>query len=301
MTDPSAFGPLPLLADGALAGGLRARAPDWRGPLEALNQERPAVVQAVHAEFAAAGARLLRTNTEHASAAALAATGLAERAEALNNSGSALARAGQREAGLAVGGQGPVDGAASPAVGFVMGALGAPPAPGAVDDPAWQRAYAEQVVYLSDTGVDFILLQHVTRLGDAVALTRRVAAVSDAPVLAALQFDPAGRTAEGADPAHAGAALVEAGAQALGLSCGPGADALPGCVEALLAMGLPVAVLPGVREPDGSAPHPAAPTLEPEAFAAWLAPLAAQGVTILGGCCGVTPAHVRALARALGK
>lgn len=303
MIDPALFGPPPLLADGAPADWLRHAQTEWRGPLEVLNQERPHAVQAMHAAFAAAGARLLRTNTEHANAAALAATGLSERAEALNNSGSALARAGQREAeGAGIPAQ-PGTGPPAPpgTAGFVMGTVGAPPGAGQVDEPDWQRAYGEQAIYLSDTGVDFFLLQHVSRLGDAVALTRRIGGASDAPVLAALQLDGEGRTADGADARHAAAALAEAGAQALGLSCGPGPQALPACLEALLATGLPVAVLAGIHPADGASPYPGAPALTPAAFAEWLAPLADSGVAILGGCCGVTPAHIRALAHALGR
>jgi methionine synthase I (cobalamin-dependent) len=57
-----------------------------------------------------------------------------------------------------------------------------------------------------------------------------------------------------------------------------------------------VAVLAGLHVPGSDPPYPGAPTLEPAAFADWLAPLGAQGVAILGGCCGVTPAHIAALA-----
>lgn len=288
MIDPSAFGPLPLLADGDPAQALACREADWQQPVEALNQFRPEAVQALHAEFAAAGARLLRTNTAQATAAALAPHGLAERSEAINNSGSALARRALAQA-IPAGG------------GFVMGTLAAPPGPGLLQRPDWQRSTVEQIIYLSDTGVDLFLLQHCTRLADALALTGLATRASDAPVLAALLLDAAGRTADGHDAAAAGAALADAGAAALGLSCGPGPQALPACLDALLECGLPVAVLAGVHGGTAAPPYPGAPALDPAAFAAWLAPLAQRGVAILGGCCGVRPAHVRALAQALGR
>lgn len=283
MIDPALFASLPLLADGGVGDALRRRHPDWRGPVEALNQSRPEAVQALHAEYAAAGARLLRTNTAGANAAALALHGLDERAEALNNSGSALARQAQAPPGL------------------VMGTLGPPPTPEGWADPAWERGVAEQAIYLSDTGVELFLLEHFPRLDAAEALTRRLKGLSDAPVLAALQFGPDARTADGPDAVAAADVLGAAGADALGLCCGPGAAALPQCLPPLLASGLPVAVLAGVHAPGAAPPYPGAPALGPDAFADWLAALAGHGVAILGGCCGVEPAHVRALARALGR
>lgn len=296
--DRDPFSRLPLLADGDPASALRTAqaGAESPGPPEALNQSNPGAVQAVHAAHARAGAELLRTNTAQANAAALAPHGLSERAEAINNSGSALARAGLREAA--------VDG--EPA-GFVMGTLGVPPRAGLLHDPRWERALSEQVIYLSDTAVDFFLLRHVTRLADACTLTGRIRLTSDAPVLAALHLDAHGRTEDGAEAAAAARALREAGAGALGLCCGPGPDALPAALAALLAegrdAGLPVAVLAGIVDSAtaGPPPYPGAPALTPDAYAAWLAPLAAQGVAILGGCCGVTARHTLALARALGR
>jgi methionine synthase I (cobalamin-dependent) len=308
MLDPSAFAPLPLLADGGVAHALAREPATGAQGVEALNQSRPQAVQALHARYVAAGARLLRTNTALGCAAHLAPAGLADRAEAINNSGSALARralgpGGARPPGAAPGAAAPTESVPrlAPAQGFVMGTLAPPPQAGLLERPEWRRAYGEQIVYLSDTEVDFFLLQHCTRLADALALTQRVRQVSDAPVLAALQLDAAGRTEDGHDAASAGAALAAAGAGALGLCCGPGPAALAACVEALLGHGLPVAVLAGLDDGAGPPPYAGAPRLDPAGFAAWLAPLAARGVAILGGCCGAGPEHIAALARALGR
>jgi len=280
MLDPAFFESPPLLADGGLRHDLAGRPESGGRPPEALNLEQPELVRAAHGAFRAAGAQLLRTNTAHANPLALAPHGLAERAEAVNNSGVALARAGQGFRGL------------------VMGSLAPPPGlkPGRLALPSWERAYGEQIVYLSDTGVDFFLLEHFTSLEDALALTRRIAGLSDAPVLAALSPNSGGHTEEGVPLADAAFALAGAGAGALGLSCGTGTARLAEFAEALGAPGLPVALLPGLLAPG----VPGAP-LAPEAFGALLAPFADRGVAILGGCCGVAPAHIRALALALGR
>lgn len=281
MANASLLDDLPLLADGDVSLSLQGRPANWKAPVEALNQFHPEIVAELHAAFVGAGARLVRTNTARATAVELEHYGLAERAEALNNGASALARQSVGQDG------------------FVMGTLGAPERAGALNEPAWERAQNEQIIYLSDTGVDFFLLHHVSRLADALTMTRRVKGLSDAPVLAALRLDPAGRTEDGHGAAEAAASLAEAGADALGLSCGPGPDALPAALEALMGPGLPVAVLAGLHAAGCNPPYPGAPAMEPEAFAAWLAPLARQGVAILGGCCGCGPTHIRALGEAL--
>lgn len=309
----------PLIADGSVrdALALRLAQPDVgagspsRSPMrgsageaptlpEALNVSRPEWVREVHEAFARAGARLHRTNTRAAHRPALEAAGLAERCEAVNVSGSALVRAAIGTAGVMMGCLGPI------------GAPGGAPLPLALREQAW----GEQAVYLSDTGVDVFLLEHIERLEDALAILRVVKRTSDAPVLAQLRFDAGGRTAEGIAAGEAARRLAAAGADALGVGCGPGPAALPPLVEALLGPGLPVGVMVGVATPgtDGpgaaasgtgspasGAPYPGAPALGPQAFAEALLALGRLGVTILGGCCGVGPRHIHALARARAK
>lgn len=289
MIDLAALHSTPLLADGSVGNDLHGRCAGRAIPVEALNQEDPEAVRAVHKAYADAGAQLLRTNTAQANALALAAYGLADRAEGLNNSASALART------------------ASQSGGVVMGALAPPPESLGTESPGTsvmgtaqcERAYGEQIIYLTDTGVDFFLLEHFSRLGDATRITDQIKRISDAPVLAQLKLDATGRTAEGTSASEAAAALVDAGADALGLSCAPGMLELAALAEALLRQGVPVSVMPGIRRQGRPAPYRGAPLLSPAAFAAALAPLGRMGVTILGGCCGVTPLHIRALAEAL--
>ncbi len=294
MIDLAALQSSPLLADGSVGNDLHGRCAGRAIPVEALNQEDPEAVRAVHEAYADAGAQLLRTNTAQANALALAAYGLADRAEALNNSASALARTALQSRGV------------------VMGTLAPPPeslgteslgieslGTSVMGTPQCQRAYGEQIIYLTDTGVDFFLLEHFSRLGDAVQITDQIKRTSDAPVLAQLKLDATGRTAEGTSAGEAAAALVDAGADALGLSCAPGVGELAALAEALLRQGVPVSVMPGIRRQGRPAPYRGAPLLSPAAFAAALAPLGRMGVTILGGCCGVTPLHIRALAEAL--
>lgn len=277
--------PRPMIADGAVRSRLALLNPAPEAPVEALNLTHAAQVQAVHESFLAAGALLHRTNTRDANGVALRAAGLEARCEAINNSGSALVRA-------AVGQQGYMMGA----IGQILPDADGAPAPVAERD----RAYAEQIIYLADTGVTFVLLEHFGNLEEALRVLRIARDACDAPVLAQLRFDSRGRTEEGLTCGEAARRLVDAGAEALGIGCGPAPENLPPLLAELLHFGLPVSVMPGVRGQGLPPPYPEAPELSPAAFAEVLAGLAEQGAAIVGGCCGVTPEHIRALAERLG-
>lgn len=274
---------LPLIADGGISSRLARELPAGVPSAEALNLSHPERVQAIHEQFAAAGAKLHRTNTRWAGRAALPSPELVERTEAVNNSASALLRA-------AIG-----------ADGLMMGAIGeiAPQGAGAGGGGATiaerERSYSEQIVFLSDTGVTFFLLEHFARVEEVLRVVRIAKNASDAPVLAQMRFDPSGRSADGLDCAAAAGELMRGGAAALGISCGPAPREWPAILEALRATGLPISVMLGVAEPGAPHPYPGAPEMTPEAFAEVLAPLAKQGVAILGGCCGAGPDHIRAL------
>ena len=278
--------PRPMIADGSVRSRLALLNPAPDAPVEALNLTHAAQVQAVHESFLAAGALLHRTNTRDANGVALQAAGLEERCEAINNSGAALVRA-------AVGPEGHMMGA----IGQILPDANAAPAPVA----ARERAYAEQIIYLADTGVTFMLLDHFGSLEEALRVLRIARDASDAPVLAQLRFDSRGRTEEGLTCGEAARRLVDAGAEALGIGCGPAPELLPPLLGELLGFGLPVSVMPGVHGQGLPPPYPEAPELSPSAFAEVLAALAEQGAAIVGGCCGVTPDHIRALAERLGR
>lgn len=272
MIPPHLLARLPLLADGAPGDLLLARHPGVSGPPEALNLRRPEWVQAVHTEFLDAGAQALRTNSAQASAAALAAHGLEERCEAVNNSAMALLREAAGARALAMG---------------IVGEM-APGIPGAERE----RAYAQQIVYLCDTGADFLLLDGFTSTEEVARVLRLVRNAGDAPVLAALQVNGCGRTAAGQPLADEAQRLLDAGCDAIGGVFSQSAAELAPLVEPLLALGAPVAVFLAGADPG---------MLTPEVYARRLAPLAGMRTAILGGGRHIGPAHVAALARALGK
>jgi homocysteine S-methyltransferase len=266
MIHPDLLRRVPLIADGPPGPWLKAVHPG-AGPPEALNLRHPEHVQAAHEAYFRAGARVLRANTAAANALALAACGLADRCEAVNNAGVALLRA-------AVGAQ-----------GVVAGSVRALP-PG-TPLPDRERAYGQQLVYQMDTGVDFIWLEGGSSVEELLLWRRLAANAGDAPVLALLRIEPGGAVLGGLEPGLAARRLADGGLDALGLVSAPG-QAVDAALDALLGAGLPLAAL---LEPG---------TLPPADFAAALAPLAGRGVAILGGGAGAGPDHIRALAERAG-
>lgn len=281
MADPSLWSQLPLIADGDLRGALAGGAAAHEPP-EALNLSETEAVHAAHQRYREAGALVHRTNTRHANRLELAGHDLADRGEAVNNSGSALVRSVIGTAGAMMGSVGPV-----------RPPRGGPAAP----VPERERAYGEQLVYLSDTGVDLFVLEHFRALAEALLVVRIARRVSDAFPLALLTFDARGRTAEGVAAGEAARRLMDAGAGAVGVSCAPGGALLEQLVGEMRAVSGPVGVLLGAAAAAEGAGTPAAP----ERFAAALGALGTHRASILGGCCGTTPQHIAALARRFNR
>jgi 5-methyltetrahydrofolate--homocysteine methyltransferase len=268
---------LPLLADGPVRDWLTARGLAADQSPEALNATRPDAVKAAHRAFAQAGATLIRTNTRHASRIELSPHGLAERCEAIHNSASALARQG---AGVDV------------AMAGTLTPIQAP-AGDTVSIPDRDRAASEQLIYLSDTGVDLFMLEHFDAVEDIERVIHLAGDVSDAPVLALLRLDERGRVPAGASALEAGERLLAAGAQSLGLSCASWNDSTRSALAALAALGIPLAIMLRATAD--------VPEQSPDRFAESLAAAADAGAKIVGGCCGAMPAHIRAAATRLGR
>ncbi|MDH5751379.1 MAG: homocysteine S-methyltransferase family protein [Deltaproteobacteria bacterium] len=283
MIDPNLLKSLPVIADGSPSGRLRELHPLAPEPPEGLNLVDPDAVTAVHGEFVQAGATLLRTNTAAANPVLLEPFSLRERCEAINAGAAACVR------GATLG------------KGLLMGTLGQIDPRGPATRPERERAYGEQMVYLSDMEVTFFLLHHFDHLEEALLVLGMAQSSSDALVLAQLSFDERGMTADGFSLEVAGARLMEAGAGALGLGCSTGPAAALEMAPTLMGLSPVISVMPGIAGPaarsDPATQNPGAGEMSPEEFAQAMLPLAGMGVAILGGCCGVTPRHTAALAR----
>jgi len=277
-----------LILDGATGTQLVARG----GTTGALsNFECPDVVKAVHADYKAAGANIILTNTLAANRIALEHAGLVDKIVEINETGARLCRE-------AVGDDCYVCGDMS-STGKFMEPLG---------DYTEQQFYdnaAEQAEILTESGVDLIIIETMTDVRETAIAVRAAKDASGLPVIASIAFDPAGggfRTMMGDTVEKAVLTLAEAGADAVGSNCG---TLDPWEVSRVIADmrshtpeggGVRLIAMPNAGKPELSAGQVTF-KLTPEEFADGAMKCVEAGATLIGGCCGTTPAHIAALAK----
>ena len=280
----------PILADGAMGTMLFASGLVSGEPPEVWNLAHPDVVRGVHRGYLDAGARILLTNTFGANRLRLALHRLEDRVDHLNRTAAILLRAEVTAAGsdaLVAGDIGPS--------GEIMAPLGTLEREDAID------VFAEQAGALVAGGADVLWIETMSDLAEmaaAIAGARR--ASPGTPVVATMTFDTRGHTMMGVTPEAAAEALARLGVDAIGGNCGNGPDELLPVIERMRAVApdLPLVAKPNIGIPVfvGARAEYRTP---PEAMAVEAAALRAAGATVIGACCGSTPAHLTAMAGAL--
>jgi 5-methyltetrahydrofolate--homocysteine methyltransferase len=166
-----------------------------------------------------------------------------------------------------------------------------------------QAIFAEQLRGLRDGGIDLVLVETLSDLGEArAALAAAREVVPDLPVVVTMSFDTNLRTMMGVTPAAAVTALAEAGASAVGANCGRGPSEML-VIAGQMAQARPEGLLLAAQSNAGL-PQVVGDHFEYDATPADLARHAAElrdlGVDLVGACCGSTPAHLQAMSDALG-
>jgi len=288
-----------IIADGAMGTMLQQAGLKPGDPPMLWNMEHPRRVRAVHRAYLEAGARILLTNTFNGNRFRLVKHGLEGRGDELNRAGAQILRAEIEDylKKAAPGTPSPVTAGDIGPTGEIMAPLGKL----SFDDAA--DGFARQAVALIAGGADVIWIETMADLEEvraAVQGTRRASA--DIPVIVTMTFDTRGRTMMGVKPEAAASTLGGWCAAALGGNCGNGPD------EMLVAIGKMHAAAPdailvaksnaGVPEfLDGATVYRATP----EMMAQSAVQLRDAGARIIGGCCGTTPGHIAAMARAVSS
>jgi methionine synthase / methylenetetrahydrofolate reductase(NADPH) len=282
----------PLLADGATGTMLYERGVAFDRSFDELNLSRPELVEALHREYLSAGAELIESNTFGANAVRLAAHGLEERARLIARQGVKIARAARDIVGV------------NAFVAGSMGPLGKSLEPyGHLTAADAERHFDGSAEGLLEGGCDCFLLETFQDLNEILAALRAVRRVSrELPVIAQMTFGLDGKTFYGHTAAQAVSALKQAGADVVGINCGVGPQPVLEVLEQFLAAaeGTPVSAMPNAGLPQfvgGRYVYLATP----EYFGEFAARAAAMGVKIVGGCCGTTPAHIRAMRERLAS
>ncbi len=159
--------------------------------------------------------------------------------------------------------------------------------------------YREQAGILAAAGVDLFVVETMMSLQECRAAVLAIREVCDLPIMVSLTYNEDGRTLYGTDPVTAVVTLQSLGADAVGLNCSTGPEAmLP-----LVAKMAEYATVPLLAKPNAGMPElcdgVTVYRTEPEAFALLGAALADAGASLIGGCCGTTPGHIAALSRAV--
>ena len=275
-----------LLADGATGTELLARG--WSGPVPAAVLEARDLVRQLHEDYIDAGADLILTNTFGATPIQLEDAGLRGRTRDINFSAARIARDAREIRGVDV------------LIGGSVGGLGRDFAVGTVTPEQAHDAFAEQIGALIEGGVDVLVFETFLSLAEARVALAAARGLTDMPVVTALNFVSALTTSAGEQLPEVLATLAEEGADVVGANCGVGPRAALDVVEQLAAADpsarlfvAPNAGLPRIT--DGRPFY----TSSPEYLADFALRAKDLGAAIIGGCCGTTPEHIRAMRVAL--
>ncbi len=287
------FADRPVLADGAMGTVLYARGIFINRCYDELNLSDPGLILSVHEEYLQAGAEILETNTFGANRFRLARHGLAGKVAEINAAGVRIAREAVNHLRDKQAGEAWVAGALGP-LGVRLEPLGKTGLEEA------RAAFAEQIRALVGAGVDLLVIETMPALNEAhEALLAAAETAPKLPVLVMVTVDDESNCLDGSSPTHAATLLTEWGASAIGVNCSTGPSTVLTAIEAMRkATTLPLAAMPNAGMPravDGRNIY----LCSPEFMASFARKAVAAGAQIVGGCCGTTPNHIRAMRSAM--
>jgi methionine synthase I (cobalamin-dependent)/5,10-methylenetetrahydrofolate reductase len=276
-----------VVFDGAMGTMLYSRGVFLNRCFDELNLSNPGLVRQIHEEYLDAGADVIETNTFGAHRFKLGPHGLEAQVGRINREGARIAREAARGRGLVAGAVGPVGKALAP-IGPVTAAEA-------------QAAYAEQIQGLLEGGVDLLLLETMPSLDQARAALAAARALDTAvPVAVSLTFTEAGNSIYGDSPEDVVRVLESLGVPLVGANCSQGPQAMLDTIQRMAAVArtAKLSAMPNAGAPaivDGRYVY----LCTPEYMATWARRFLEAGCTVVGGCCGTTPAHIRDLVRSV--
>jgi 5-methyltetrahydrofolate--homocysteine methyltransferase len=274
-----------IVGDGAMGTQLMGRGLEPGECGELWNVENPHVVQRILAEYVEAGADFVLTNTFGANVVGLQRHGLADRTREINRAGAAIARRAAADKALVIGCLGPTGELLEP-----FGRLTA---------EAVRAAFAPQVMALAEAGVDAIICETFESSAELNLVLEAAHESCDLPLIACMKFtaEPSGRyrTIMGEGPGALASVAQERGCAVVGTNCGQGIVTMARLVAQIKELtDLPIMAEPNAGLPklvQGQTAYPETP----EDFSRHLPDIHEAGARIIGGCCGTTADHIRAI------
>ncbi|MFO0586036.1 MAG: bifunctional homocysteine S-methyltransferase/methylenetetrahydrofolate reductase [Polyangiaceae bacterium] len=274
-----------VVFDGAMGSLLYERGIFVTQNFEQLNVARPDVVKRIHADYLAAGAQVLLTNTFGANKFRLDRHGLGSEVRSYNLAGARNAREIAGHEAYVAGSIGPT--------GLVPGVMTKE------ELAAAEQTFAEQAEALVEGGVDLLVIEtfrHTEEIEIAIRAARKAA--PGIPLLASMTFDATETVADGSPPEKVAEILRSFGVDMLGVNCGDGPQLSLAMAERMRGAGLPLCVQPNAglpRNVDGRLLYMATP----EYFDVFARRMIQLGASMIGGCCGTTPDHIRWMANSV--
>jgi methionine synthase I (cobalamin-dependent)/5,10-methylenetetrahydrofolate reductase len=293
----SLFANRTVLCDGAMGTSLYGRGVFLNKCFDELNLTQPELVRSVHEEYLQAGAEIIETNTFGANSFRLQRFGLQDQARPINQAGARLAREAVTQLADKQAGTAYVAGSVGP-LGVHLEPLGKTALEEARD------AFAEQIEGLiaggPGVGVDILVIETMPAINEAEqAIYAAKLVAPDVPVMAMVTVDEDANCLDGTPAEVAAARLTAAGADAIGCNCSTGPATVLTAIERMRgASDLPLVAMPNAGMPrnvDGRNIY----LCSPEYMASFARKFVRAGVQFVGGCCGTTPNHIRAMKSAI--
>ena len=158
------------------------------------------------------------------------------------------------------------------------------------------KMYQEQVKILADAGIDLIAAETMINIEETLAAVDAANSVCDLPIMCTMTVEADGSIFSGGNAIEAAVSLEAAGADAVGINCSVGPDQLVSVVRSIKEnVSIPVIAKPTAGMPTIDDKGNAVYSMNPEDFASYMKILIENGASVVGGCCGTTPAFIRAL------
>jgi homocysteine S-methyltransferase len=245
-------------------------------------------VEEVHREYINAGAEVIETNTFGGNRYRLASHGLEHLTRDINVKGAKIAREAREITGVNV------------LVAGSIGPLGKPIEPlGKIKIAEAEDAFTEQVEALLEGGVDLFMIETISSIDEIVAAISAVRSTANLPVVAQMTFTTEGSTYFGTTPAEMAARLLPLAVDVIGINCSVGPQKMLEAVDQLSELGVPYIS----AQPNAGLPRYFGGRFvylsSPDYFGDYGKLFVKSGARMVGGCCGTTPDHITALARAV--
>ncbi|HEV3068640.1 MAG TPA: bifunctional homocysteine S-methyltransferase/methylenetetrahydrofolate reductase [Streptosporangiaceae bacterium] len=283
-----------LVGDGAMGTMLHAAGAALDRSLPELNLSEPGLVETIHDSYLSAGADIIQANTFGANRLWLGDHGFPDKVDEINRSGVRLARAAASRADRTV----LVAGSVSPAVTGLQRRR--------VGSAERMEVLREQILALvaappdGGRGVDLLILETFGYLDELVEAVSVAASVTDVPLIAQATFADDAHTLGGETPREVASVLSAMPVAMIGTNCTVGPQRMLVVAEDLVRYSaVPVSAQPNAGQPRRVGPRTFEFSIDGGYFARYLGRFADAGITLVGGCCGTTPTHIRAAAEAV--